>query len=44
MTLPFEVPDPAFRKTAATLAGDEGINFSTAEGLAKLKPVVEGGR
>jgi acetyl-CoA acetyltransferase len=43
MTLPFEVPDPAFRKIAVTLAGDEGINFSTAEGLAKLKPVVEGG-
>jgi acetyl-CoA acetyltransferase len=43
MSLPFEVPDPAFRKTAATIASDEGINFSTAEGLAKLKPVVEGG-
>ena len=43
MTLPFEVPDPAYRKTAATMAGDEGINFSTAEGLAKLRPVLEGG-
>jgi len=43
MTLPFEVPDPAYRKTAATLPGDEGINFSTAEGLAKLRPVLEGG-
>ena len=43
MTLPFEVPDPAYRKTAVTIAGDEGINFSTAEGLAKLKPVVQGG-
>jgi acetyl-CoA acetyltransferase len=43
MTLPFEVPDPSFRKTTATLQSDEGINFSTAEGLAKLKPVVEGG-
>src|SRR3989304_253403 len=43
MTLPFEVPDPAYRKTAATIAGDEGINFSTAEGLAKLKPVLPGG-
>jgi acetyl-CoA acetyltransferase len=43
MSLPFEVPDPAYRKTAATIAGDEGINFSTAEGLAKLKPVLEGG-
>ncbi len=43
MTLPFEVPDGAFRKTAATVAGDEGINYSTAEGLAKLKPVLQGG-
>ena len=43
MTLPFEVPDPAYRKTAVTIAGDEGINFSTAEGLAKLKPVAPGG-
>ena len=43
MTLPFEVPDPAYRKTAVTITGDEGINYSTAEGLAKLKPVVQGG-
>ena len=43
MTLPFEIPDPAYRRTAATIAGDEGINTSTAEGLAKLKPVVQGG-
>jgi len=43
MTLPFEVPDARYRKTAATLAGDEGIFPSTAEGLAKLKPVKEGG-
>lgn len=43
MALPFEVPDPAFRKTATTLNGDEGVNFSTAEGLAKLKPVLKDG-
>jgi acetyl-CoA acetyltransferase len=43
MSLPFEVPDAGFRKTVATLQSDEGINFSTAEGLAKLKPVLEGG-
>jgi acetyl-CoA acetyltransferase family protein len=43
MTLPFEVPDPSFRKTVATLPGDEGIRASTSESLAKLKPVVEGG-
>lgn len=43
MTLPFEVPAPNFKKAAATLDGDEGINYSTAEGLAKLAPVMEGG-
>jgi len=44
ISLPFAVPDPSFRKTVTTLASDEGINFSTADGLAKLKPVMEGGR
>lgn len=43
MSLPFEVPDASFRKTAATLSSDEGITTSTPEGLAKLKPVMEGG-
>lgn len=43
MTLPFDVPDPAFRKTAATMQSDEGVNMSTPEGLGKLKPVIEGG-
>jgi acetyl-CoA acetyltransferase family protein len=43
MTLPFEVPAASFKKTQATLEGDEGINHSTPEGLASLKPVVEGG-
>lgn len=38
MTLPFEVPG-----SKTPLAGDEGIRASTAEGLAKLKPVLEGG-
>jgi len=38
MTLPFEVPN-----SKAPLEGDEGIRNSTPEGLAKLKPVVEGG-
>jgi acetyl-CoA acetyltransferase len=32
ITLPFPVPDPSYRKTVATLASDEGINFSNAEG------------
>jgi len=43
ITLPFEVPAANFKKNQATLEGDEGINHSTPEGLAKLKPVVEGG-
>ena len=43
MPLPFEVPAPNFRKTATTLNGDEGINQSTAEGLAKLAPVLDNG-
>src|SRR5512144_997121 len=43
MSLPFEVPAANFRKSVATLAGDEGINFSTVEGLARLAPVKEGG-
>jgi acetyl-CoA acetyltransferase family protein len=43
MPLPFEVPDAQFRKVVSTISGDEGIHPSTAEGLAKLKPVVEGG-
>jgi acetyl-CoA acetyltransferase len=43
MTLPFDVPAPGYRKTANTLNGDEGITTSTAEGLAKLKPVTPGG-
>lgn len=43
MTLPFPVPDPKFRKAAASLDGDEGIHDTTAERLAKLKPVVDGG-
>ena len=43
MSLPFAVPDASFRKTVATLNSDEGINFSTADGLTKLKPVVQGG-
>ena len=43
MTLPFAVPDAAFRKTRATLDGDEGIHATTQDGLAKLKPVLDGG-
>jgi len=43
MALPFDVPDPRFKKTVASINGDEGIFQSTAEGLAKLRPVKEGG-
>lgn len=43
VTLPFEAPDARYRKTAATLDGDEGIQETTPEGLAKLKPVKEDG-
>ena len=43
MTLPFDVPSANLRKTQTTLGGDEGINFSTPEGLARLKPVQDGG-
>jgi acetyl-CoA acetyltransferase family protein len=43
MRLPFPVPNARFDKVQARLEGDEGIRFSTAEGLATLKPVIEGG-
>ncbi len=43
MTLPFEVPDAKLRRTVAAMTGDEGIHATTREGLAKLKPVLEGG-
>ncbi|KAA3629968.1 MAG: thiolase family protein [Proteobacteria bacterium] len=43
MTLPFAVPNSSFRKTVGQLTGDEGVTLSTAEGLAKLRPVVNGG-
>ena len=43
MTLPCPVPDAKFRKTVGEVEGDEGIFPSNAEGLARLRPVVEGG-
>jgi acetyl-CoA acetyltransferase len=43
MSLPFEVPDAGFSKVTGTLGGDEGVIRSTRAGLAKLKPVIEGG-
>ena len=44
MVMPFEVKDASGRKVVATLKDDEGVFPTTAEGLAKLKPVMEGGR
>ena len=43
MTLPFDVPDAAFRKTTTQLGGDDGVTRSTPQGLAALRPVLEGG-
>ncbi len=39
MELPFAVPDARYAKTVKTIAGDEGVVRSTADGLAKLRPV-----
>jgi acetyl-CoA acetyltransferase len=43
MVMPIEVKDPRGRKVIATVEGDEGVFPTTAEGLARLKPVIEGG-
>ena len=43
MTLPFPIPKPNFKGDAAAMQGDEGLTMSTAEGLAKLKPVLPNG-
>ncbi len=43
MDLPFAVPDPRFRKTVDEINGDQGVAESTADGLAKLRPVLENG-
>jgi acetyl-CoA acetyltransferase family protein len=43
MISPIEVKDKRGRKVLATVNTDEGVFPTTAEGLAKLKPVVEGG-
>ena len=43
MRLPFEVPHPSYKKTVDTIEGDEGVTLSTAEGLAKLRPVMADG-
>lgn len=43
LTLGLEIPGADFRKTVGVLDGDEGVTTSTAEGLARLKPVMDGG-
>jgi acetyl-CoA acetyltransferase family protein len=43
MIAPLEVRDPSGRKVIATLDDDEGITPTSAEGLARLRPVQEGG-
>ena len=43
MVLPLEVKDPSGRKVINTVTGDEGVFPTTTAGLAKLKPVIEGG-
>ncbi|MBB5321745.1 thiolase family protein [Marinobacter oulmenensis] len=43
MTLPFSVPNASFHKEAGTMTGDEGVFPTTADGLAGLKPVYDGG-
>lgn len=43
LRLPFPVPNARFDKVVATLDGDDGVRFSTAEGLAALEPVIAGG-
>jgi acetyl-CoA acetyltransferase len=43
MTLPFPVPDKRLRKQIGALDGDEGVHATSAEALAKLKPLKDGG-
>jgi acetyl-CoA acetyltransferase family protein len=43
MTLPFEVPGGGRKRSAEVLEGDQGIYPTSAEKLAGLAPVIEGG-
>ncbi|MCP4536678.1 MAG: thiolase family protein [Chloroflexi bacterium] len=43
MVLPIEVKDARGRKTLSTVEGDVGVFPTTAEGLAKLRPVTKEG-
>ena len=43
MPLPFDVPDANYRNPVGVLSGDEGVIPTSAEKMARLKPVGEGG-
>ena len=43
MVTPIEIKDASGRKVLATVKDDEGVFPTTKEGLARLKPVLEGG-
>ncbi len=43
MVVPVDVKDPSGRKTIATVEGDEGVFPTTAEALARLRPVQPNG-
>lgn len=43
LSAPVVVKDPGGRKALATVTGDEGVFATTAEGLARLKPVLPDG-
>jgi acetyl-CoA acetyltransferase len=43
MVMPIDVKDARGRKVLATVDGDEGVFPTTAEGLARLRPVQPGG-
>jgi acetyl-CoA acetyltransferase len=43
MVRPIELRDRSGRKVLGTVSGDEGVYPTTAEGLGRLKPVLEGG-
>jgi len=43
MVVPVEARDPAGRKVIATVTGDEGVFPTTAEALARLRPVIPNG-
>ncbi len=43
LVAPLEVRDPSGHRVVATVADDEGVTPTTHEGLARLRPVREGG-